>query len=172
MKVGAAVLWGVALMWGTLSCFNPFAPELTQSLGSGDLIVTEQRSPEEVLQNFKVAYTFRDSLLYADLIDTAFVFRFFNPEASSSGLWDGWRREEDLKTTGRLFRYFELVDLVWNATIYAWAEEEEAEICRGFQLHLSGAQSDYSVNGRAVFTFRRSGDEKWRIVRWEDESEI
>ena len=172
MKRGVLRMLVAAGMTISFACFNPFAPKLSDDLGAGDLILTEQKSPEEVLQNFKVAYTFRDSLLYADLIDTAFVFRYFDPDANSSGVWDGWRREEDLKTTGRLFRYFENVDLVWNATLYAWTEEQEAEICRGFQLHLSGPQSEYSVKGRAIFTFRRSGDERWRIVQWEDESEI
>jgi len=156
----------------TLQCFNPFAPELVKGLDTGDLIITRQGTPEEVLQNFKVAYTFRDSLLYADCVDTSFVFRYYAPEASSSGLWDGWGREEDLRTTGRLFRHFEMIDLIWNATLYAWTKDDEGQICRGFQLHLSSPVSDYTIRGRAVFTFRRDTDMIWRISHWQDESEI
>lgn len=155
-----------------LHCFNPFAPELVEGIGTGDLIITEQNTPEEVLQNFKVAYTFRDSLLYADCVDTGFVFRYYAADISSSGLWDGWGREEDLKTTGRLFRHFEMIDLIWNATLYAWTRGDEGQICRGFQLHLSSPGSDYTIRGRAVFTFKRDAQEKWRISHWRDESEI
>ena len=44
------------LFAANLACFNPFAPQLTRSLESVDLIVTQQQNPEEVLQNFKVSY--------------------------------------------------------------------------------------------------------------------
>jgi len=155
--------------WG---CRNPFAPKLTESLESGDLIVTGQESPEEVLQNFKVAYTFQDSLLYSDLLDTAFVFVYFDPNEGTSGRFVSWGRETDLVTTGRMFRHFQVIDLVWNTTYSNWENEEEGEIRKGFDLSLIGTQSDYRLSGKAVFTFRKCMDEKWRITRWKDESDL
>lgn len=153
-------------------CVNPFAPKLTHSLESGSLIVTPQRSLEEVLQNFKVAYTFRDSLLYSDLLDTAFVFVYFDFNEGTSGRFVSWSREVDLLTTGRLFRHFQVIDLVWNETLYRWEGEESGEMSKGFSLTLVGTDSDYRLLGRAVFSFRKCSDEKWRITRWKDESDI
>ncbi|MCK5146087.1 hypothetical protein KAR48_04985 [bacterium] len=162
----------VILALTTMCCFNPFAPELNNELEGEELIITEQATPEEVLQNFKVAYTFRDSILYSNCIDTGFMFIYFDPEASSSGHEESWGRDDDLRTTGRLFRNFDIIDLLWNATLYAWTRNDEGEICRGFQLHLSGPSSDYKIRGRAVFSFRKSPDGTWRIIQWEDQSEL
>lgn len=153
-------------------CINPFAPKLTRSLETADFIVTEQGSPEEVLQNFKVAYTFRDSLLYSDLLDTAFLFVYFDPNEGTSGRFVSWGREVDLLTTGRLFRHFQVVDLIWNATLYEWGGEETGELSKDFNLTLVGENSDFKLSGRAVFSFRKCKDEKWRITRWKDESDI
>ena len=64
------------------NCFNPFAPKLVDSLKL-DLLITEQETPEEVLQNFKYAYTFKDSSLYSNLLDSSFVFLYFDPNYGS-----------------------------------------------------------------------------------------
>ena len=60
-----------------IGCFNPFAPELDNSLDLSN-VITEQQSPEEVLENFSFAYTFKDSLLYSNVLDESFVFEFFD----------------------------------------------------------------------------------------------
>ena len=151
---------------------NPFAPELTHSLESDDFIVTKQATPEEVLQNFKIAYAFKDSLLYSDLLDSAFLFVFFDPDEGGSGRFVSWGRDLDLQTTGSMFRYFQIVDLVWNATLYERQDEEWAKLNRGFTLTLVGDEGDYNVTGKAVFTFRKCPDSKWRISRWKDESDL
>ena len=78
MRPLSIVVPGILLIVGiTGGCLNPFAPKISESLETSDLVLTQQLSPEEVLQNFKVAYTFRDSLLYSDLLDTAFIFVYF-----------------------------------------------------------------------------------------------
>jgi hypothetical protein len=155
-----------------LFCVNPFAPKLTKSLEGTDLVVTEQKTPEEVLQNFKVAYTFKDSLLYSDLLDTAFIFVYFDPGEGASGRFVSWGRDVDLLTTGRFFRHFEMVDLVWNATLYGWKDNESGELGKGFSLSLVSPDSDYRISGRALFSFRKCKDGKWRITRWKDESDV
>jgi len=155
-----------------VSCFNPFAPELTRSLESVDLIVTQQQSPEEVLQNFKVAYIFRDSLLYSDLLDTAFVFAYYDPEAGTSGQIVSWNRDTDLRATGRLFRHFHVIDLIWNSTISENINENTGEVSKQFDLTLVSNETDYHVTGRAVFSFRRCWDNRWRITHWDDVSEL
>lgn len=162
------------LLWSMffIQCWNPFAPKLTDSLESSDLILTSQRSPEEVLQNFKVAYTFRDSLLYSDLLDTAFLFVYFDPNDGTSGRFISWERETDLRTTGRLFRHFQIVGLVWKTTFYEWKDQQAGEMSKGFDLTLIAEESSFQLSGRAIFSFRRCADEKWRITRWKDESDI
>jgi len=159
---------GLALM----GCLNPFSPELTRSLESADLIVTEQKSPEEVLQNFKVSYIFKDSLLYSGLLDTAFVFEYYDPEMGTSGQNITWTRETELRTTGRMFRHFQVIDLIWHSTIYELTDNDTTWISKQFDLTMVSAETDYHVTGRAEFTMRKCWDNRWRIKRWKDESEL
>jgi len=153
-------------------CFNPFAPKVEESLNL-DQLLTEQKTPEEVLVNFKYAYTFKDSSLYADVLDSTFVFIYFDPNYGSSGWFVSWERDEDLLATGRLFRNFNVIDLVWNSTIYSIEEEEFAELSKSFNLNLINNEESISISGNAIFSFTKSKkDSKWRIMRWKDESDL
>ena len=155
------------------SCFNPFAPKLDRSADQG-VVLTEQKTPEDVLKNFLYAYTFKDSLVYADLLDSSFVFVFFDPNIGSSGRFVSWGRDVDLKTTGQLFRNFETITLTWNSTIYEREmSERERELSKTFQLNLFGRAGDFSISGSAIFNLILCDyDEKWRIIRWKDESQL
>jgi len=159
----------LSLIGFSTSCFNPFAPELNNEIDLSN-VITDQQSPEEVLQNFRFAYTFKDSLLYSDVIDESFVFEFFDPNLEPSGGLRTWSRDVDLKTTGALFRNFDVINLVLN-TLF---ERNDGELERryvGFNLNLFSPTENYSINGTAIFTFKKSSsDNKWRIVRWKDES--
>jgi hypothetical protein len=152
------------------SCFNPFAPKIDHS-GEQGLYITEQRNPEEVLQNFIYAYTFKDSLVYANLLDSSFVFVYFDPNLGSSGRFVSWGRDIDLKTTGKLFKNFETITLIWNTTIYKIENTTEAEYSKTLQLNLFDASGDFNLSGNAIFNFKLCNyDQKWRIIRWKDES--
>ena len=153
-------------------CFNPFAPKIDQS-GVESLVLTKQQSPEDVLKNFLYAYTFKDSLVYADLLDSSFVFVYFDPNLGSSGRFVSWGRDVDLKTTGRLFKNFETITLIWNTTIYQIENDNTAEYSKTLQLNLFGKSGDFSLSGNAIFNFRLNPyDNKWRITRWKDESHM
>ena len=156
-------------------CLNPFAPELDDGSAAGELI-TGQKTPEEVLINFRYAYTFKDSLLYSDVLDSSFVFQYYDPDQGPSGLFISWTRETDLRTTGGLFRNFDIINLEWlNAGEPADSlhEDEDYLLAKSFRLDLSSADFSFSASGFAIFTFRfNNHDRKWRIVRWVDESEI
>lgn len=155
-------------------CFNPFAPKLEDSDNS-DLIITGQTTPDEVLQNFKYAYIFKDSVLYSDLLDSSFVFIFFDPNQESSGRFVSWGRDVDLVTTGRLFRNFNIIDLIWNSTIYSFVEEPEnlVEYSKSFNLSLGNNDETLNITGNAIFIFKKSKyDNKWRITQWKDESDL
>lgn len=154
------------------NCFNPFAPKLQNSLKL-DQLITDQKTPEEVLTNFKYAYTFKDSTLYSDLLDSSFVFLYFDPNYGSSGRFVSWGRDVDLLTTGRLFRNFSVIDLIWHSTIYSFEEESVAELSKSFHLSLVSKEETINITGNAIFTFKKNPkDDKWRIIRWKDESEL
>lgn len=154
------------------SCINPFAPELEESL-SLDQLITDQATPDEVLTNFKYAYSFKDSTLYSDLLDSSFVFVYFDPNYGTSGRFVSWGRDSDLLTTGRLFKNFDVIDLVWHTTIYSFEEEAFAELSKSFLLSLFSRDETINVTGNAIFSFKKSPkDDKWRITRWKDESDL
>ena len=161
----------IVINWG---CWNPFAPKLdTSTLGA--LILTEQKTPDEVLQNFNYAYTSKDSLLYSDLLDSSFVFVY---EDYDLGRLVSWGRDVDLRSTGRLFRSFDVIDLTWNKEAYSDTSYNSSgqiivEIPKPYRLNLYGTQGDFALSGTAVFSFSKSPyDSKWRITRWKDESAI
>jgi hypothetical protein len=155
-----------------LGCFNPFAPKIEHS-PENELVLTEQQTPEEVLQNFAYAYTFKDSLIYADLLDSSFVFVYFDPNIDNSGRFVSWGRDVDLKTTGRLFKSFQTITLTWNKTIYTIEYEDGVELSKTLNLTLYGPAGDYTLTGNAIFNMRQSPyDNKWRITRWKDESQM
>jgi hypothetical protein len=171
--------WRIAAVLMVLSvtnCFNPFAPRLDQS-GNQGIVITDQRSPDEVLQNFLYAYTFKDSLVYADILDSSFVFVYFDPNLGGSGRFVSWGRDVDLKTTGQLFRNSETITLTWNSTIYqdtTFVDSEIAgiELSKTLQLYLYGKFGEYSFSGSAIFDFKICDDKKWRLTRWKDESSM
>jgi len=171
LKITMALL-AVVLLLLFLQCLNPFAPRLDQK-GLQTLMLTEQQSPDEVLQNFVYAYNFKDSLVYADLLDSSFVFVYFDPNLGSSGRFVSWGRDVDLKTTGRLFRNFDTITLTWNSTIYEINDGKTAELSKTLKLNLFGKAGDFSLSGNAIFSFKKCGyDGKWRITRWKDESQM
>lgn len=158
------------------ACFNPFAPELDERTDPSN-VITEQQTPDEVLQNFRYAYTFKDSILYSNVLDESFVFEYFDTNLEPSGGFRTWGRDVDLQTTGSLFRSFDDIELTWFTTYRdtTFSPDEIVDIRHfvGFNLNLFGPDLNFFITGRAVFTFKPSeDDDKWRITGWKDESDI
>ncbi len=155
-----------------IKCFNPFAPELDNNPDLSN-VITEQQTPDEVLHNFKYAYTFKDSLLYSDILDESFVFEYFDTNFGPSGGLRTWNRDLDLKTTGTLFRRFDVIELIWLNTLYSETKGDFVKKFIRFNLSLFGPEYNFIVTGTAIFTFKQSvNDNKWRIVGWKDESDL
>lgn len=154
------------------ACVNPFAPKLTDQDANSKLILTEQKSPEDVLTNFSFAYTFKDSLVYSDVLDSSFLF--LSKDYSTDPVTNlSWGRDIDIKTTIGMFRHFQSLNLVWDRTsskVYRNEDSSIVELAQNFQLTLDGGNEIPTINGIAKFIFIKKNSGIWKITRWEDES--
>ena len=150
-----------------LGC-NPFAPELIES-DPQSTIITGQRTPDEVLTNFRYAYTFKDSLIYSDILDSSFLFISKN-YVSTPPTDINWGRDVDIKATVGLFRHFDVLELNWGGKLSEGfgADSMLYEIKITFQLGLIGTDNIPTIKGEALFNFERNPSGMWKITRWED----
>jgi len=178
--MSAAIIFFLFLFSG---CRNIFAPAIGELDGGKSIYRLDLASPADVLHNFRYAYIYRDSLMYANLLDSEFVFVYFQPSTESgTGHYDSWMRDTELRATGRLLGAFNYIDLLWQTTLDSayytiedevivreesgWFEEANyADISKSYQLTLGDY---YTLIGDASFRFRKDADGKWRILRWED----
>ena len=147
---------------------NPFAPELIES-GHQSAIITDQKTPDEVLTNFRYAYIFKDSLIYSDVLDSSFLF--ISKNYSSTPPTDiNWGRDIDIKTTVGLFNHFNVLELNWGGKLFEGyiGDSTFYEIKTTFQLTLDGGREIPTIKGEALFNFKRNQSKVWRISRWED----
>lgn len=151
---------------------NPFAPELSDDNVGASLILTDQKTPQEVMTNFAFAYNFKDSLVYSDLIDSTFLFTSQN-FATNPVTPISWGRDDELKATAGLFRNFEILRLDWNGTISEVYETEDSiqvDLSQSFLLTLNVGVDATTFKGIARFTLKKNNSKRWKIIRWEDES--
>lgn len=158
------------------SCRNPFAPALADGDASHSHLITRQTTPGEVLQNFQYAYTFRDSLIYSEVLDSTFAFRSIDYNEYPPKPIE-WARPTELRTTGGMFRYFRTLDVVWNTISLAdtISRPDTTDISRGyvvehyvtFTLTLDGGRAIPPLIGEVVFQFTQRS-ERYFISFWED----
>jgi hypothetical protein len=159
------------LMLSLLSCFNPFAPGLDTSPASSSCN-PDSPNPEDLFRCIQVAYTFRDTTVYAPLLDPTFVFIY--RDYDQGGIDVTWGRDIELRTTLGLFQSAQRLDLIWNNIITTSTDSSglRATIIRGFNLTVTFNPGDIPrVAGYANLTFERpSVTAPWKITRWRDES--
>jgi len=150
-------------------CNNPFAPGLTRDNQQVASIVTLQRSPADVLTNFRYAYAFKDSLIYSDLLDSAFIFLSKN-YGTNPPTDINWGRDVDIKTTLGLFRHFNVLELIWGTILFQdySSDSVRSEIKITFQLTFDGGTEIPTLKGEALFNFKKKSSGRWTIIRWED----
>ena len=155
------------------SC-NPFSPELADGDVNAGLIITAQKTPQDVLTNFSFSYNFQDSLVYSDLLDSSFIF--LSKDFSTDPVTDlKWGRDEDIHKTNKMFRWFKTFDLVWGRTVNQSYLDDDSllyEISTSFQLTIDGAKEYPTITGIALFHFIKKPNGIWKITRWEDKSDI
>jgi hypothetical protein len=151
-----------------IACENPFAPKYNSS-ANGSSILNSQETIEGLFENFRYAYTFKDTLVYGNLLDSNFVFIYRNYD---KGTDESWGFDEEMLTAYRLFQATQSIDLVWNEILINVGDTLVRDVSRSFNLTITFNPSDIvHVNGIANLRLQKNiNDGKWRIISWRDES--
>ena len=152
-----------------VACVNPFAPKLVKDNPLTSSFLTEQKSPKDVLTNFRYSYIFKDSLIYSEIIDSSFIFISKN-YSTTPPTPINWGRDDDLKTTAKMFRHFRDINLTWGDTIISKIDTSNAQLILIFTLTFDNGAEIPTLKGEANFNFEKKKSGKWKIIRWEDYS--
>ncbi len=147
------------------SCVNPFAPSIDENLGSNEGLISNQTEIGGVFQNFQYAYTFKDTLIYRQVLDKNFIFTYrdYEKEADVS-----WGRDDEINFTNGLFQNSQRLDLIWNNIVSMTGDS--TRIIRSFNLTITFNPTDINyIDGRVNLTLIKENN-KWKILRWIDES--
>lgn len=144
------------------------------SIHSG--LITQQKTPGEVLTNFRYAYTFKDSLVYSEVLDSSFIFKSIDYNEYPPKPID-WGRDTELQITGTMFRRLRTLDVVWNSisapdTVNFPVTSDDShgfviEHMITFTLTLNGGREIPPLNGEVLFRFIQRG-ERYYISFWQD----
>ena len=150
-----------------IGCVNPFAPKLVKDNPLTSSFLTDRNSPKDVLTNFRYAYIFKDSLIYSEIIDSSFIFISKN-YATTPPTPINWGRDDDLRTTAKMFRHFRDINLTWGDTIISKLDTTSAQLKLIFTLTFDSGTDIPTLKGEANFDFEKKKTGKWKIIRWED----
>lgn len=151
------------------SCTNPFAPKLGANLDDGTQPISDQKTIEGLFQNFQYAYSFKDTLIYGNLITPEFTFTYRDYE---QGYDVNWGRDEEMRTTNGLFESAQRLDLIWNNIVLSTIDSLNANIVRSFNLNITFNPTDViRIDGRVNVSLELDPvSKKWYMTRWIDES--
>jgi hypothetical protein len=150
-------------------CTNPFAPAFDENYDDNRPGISDLTTIEGVFQNFQYSYSFKDTLIYGQLIAEDFIFTYRDYD---QGFDVSWARDEDMRTTDGLFQNSDRLDLIWNNIVLSTEDSLTANIIRSFNLNITFNPTDVvRVDGRVNLSLRKDADtKKWQITRWIDES--
>ena len=172
MKNRLCIALAVAALAVAVFGCNPFAPALEEGDPFGDLL-GDPKTIEGFFTNFRNAYELRDISLYEPLLDSSFVFNYYDFDAQVEREW-GFT--QDLESTRRLFDNSSLIRLQWNQIISRDEFERgvNQRIVRSFNLTISLETGEvFRGDGNVNFTLvRPDTTANWRLLRWRDESEF
>jgi hypothetical protein len=157
------------LLLSFISCTNPFAPKLDENFQNVKPPVSDQKDIVGVFQNFKYAYTFKDTTIYGGLLSDDFTFTYRDYD---QGFDVTWGRDEEMRTTHGLFQNTQLLSLIWNNIVLITEDSLSANIIRSFSLTITFNPTDVvNVDGKVNLTLKKDIDtEVWHIKQWIDES--
>jgi hypothetical protein len=103
------------------------------------------------------------------LLDSTFIFisENFNVIPPEPIVWG---RDQELKTTGKMFRLINTIDLTWGNRPLADPSPANSDTTYEvtFTLTLDGGSTIPTLIGIVMFNFIKR-DKKWFIYRWQDE---
>ena len=151
---------------------NPFAPALEEGDPFGDLL-GDPRTIDGFFTNFRNAYELRDISLYEPLLDSTFIFVYYDFDVQVEREW-GFAQE--IESTRRLFDNASLISLRWNQILSQNVTDEgtNARVVRSFNLTitLEGGEA-FRGDGNVNFVLARPDTASaWKLFRWRDESEF
>jgi hypothetical protein len=158
----------IAGLLALYSC-NPFAPAIRETNGNGGGLVTDQTTIEGLFQNFRYAYTFKDTTIYGGLLAGNFTFSFRDYDKLID---ESWGRDEEMRITWHLFQNAQNLNLIWNEVVGFAGDSLSSSVTRSFTLTVTFNPSDIiRVDGRVRLDLRRDQSaQPWRILLWKDES--
>ena len=162
----------LALLAAGLGACNPFAPALEEGNPFGDLL-GDPTTIDGFFTNFRNAYELRDISLYETLLDSSFIFVYYDFDAQVEREW-GFAQE--VESTRRLFQNASLVNLRWNQILAQtlFDDGRRAQIVRSFNLTITlEGGSAFRGDGNVNFLLARvDTSAAWKLQRWRDESEF
>ena len=148
------------------SCINPFAPGIDETIGQNNSLISDQSKIDGVFQNFQYAYSFRDTVIYNQLLDKNFSFTYRDYDLAADV---SWGRDDEMRVTYGLFQNSQRLDLIWNNIISITGDS--TRVVRSFNLTITFNPTDIIyVDGRANLTLAKNQNNKLKILRWTDES--
>lgn len=133
-------------------------------------------SPDRVVEGLMHAYAARDDSLYATLLADDFRY-YFEPPEGQSGDALGWGREEDIVSTGNLFKTPEVTALRLSLQV-APAHPVEGKPgwmvvpVAGGELRVDVKDKEpmqQTLNRQEIYLKPHPRDPKlWQIVEWKD----
>ena len=149
-------------------CFNPFAPKIDNT-NSNNNILSDQKTIEGVFQNFRYAYTFKDSTIYGQLLAENFTFTYFD---YNLGIQVSWDRATDMRTTQGLFINTQDLNLIWNNIVFQDGDSLNVDVKRSFNLTITFNPNDIlNFYGFADMTMTRpTSHDVWKIKTWNDQT--
>ncbi|MBS1492930.1 MAG: hypothetical protein JST55_05455 [Bacteroidetes bacterium] len=154
---------GIALS----SCENIFAPKIDTT--STTNIITDQKTIEGLYQNFRYAYTFKDTTVYSGLLTDDFVFTYRDYNLGYDVSWDKYT---EMRTTSGLFQNTQKLEIIWNNIVYQDGDSLNTNVRRSLNLTITFNPNNVErLNGFADMNLvRETSDSKWKIKKWRDES--
>lgn len=159
----------LALIAIAVGCSNPFAPRLEPDLEPSSSVLGDQRTVDGVFQNIRYAYNYRDTLIYGNLLQRDFEFRYYNTDRGTDVTFN---RDEEMRITSNLFKNSDQIDLQWNDILSEDGDSLSYNVTRSYHLKLILQASEvFRVDGRATLRLvRNSPNDVWLIRVWRDDS--
>jgi hypothetical protein len=157
------------LVAAAIGCTNPFAPRLDPDLSAVTSTLGDQRTVPGVFQNIQYAYTYRDTLIYGNLLHPEFRFEYYNADR---GAEMRFLRDEEMRITNNLFKGADQIDLQWNDIISLEGDSVLTNVTRNYNLKIVLPGNEvFRIDGRARLRLvRETPEEQWLIKIWYDAS--